>query len=69
MRVVSILILALIWTNIGICQLKTISTLRTEETIHIDGNLDETAWSGADVDTEFITNSPVFGKKHENRTE
>ena len=69
MRVVAILILAFLWTKQCICQLKTVTTIRSGVPIHIDGNLDETAWSGADIATDFITNSPVFGKIPENRTD
>lgn len=44
-----------------------VSSLQSD--IRIDGLLDEEAWSKADIATDFITNSPVFGKPSARKTE
>ncbi len=49
-------------------QQKNIAAVRAANSFKIDGNLDETDWLTAPVATDFITNSPVFGKPSEKKS-
>jgi hypothetical protein len=42
---------------------------RSSSAIRIDGSLDEAAWHNVPVATDFITNSPEYGKPASNKTE
>lgn len=48
---------------------KSISLLRTEEKIEIDGALNEAVWSNAEIGRDFIQNTPVAGAPSCRKTE
>ena len=52
-----------------LAQPRNIQALKTDLPMKVDGNLDEPVWKLAPVATDFITNSPVYGKKPTNKTE
>lgn len=65
------IVLILLWLIPGISALSQ-KNIRAISVIHapkIDGNLDESEWSAAPIATDFITNSPVFGKPASSKTE
>ena len=53
----------------SIAQIKTLRAIETAVSPKLDGVLDETAWTGAPIATNFITNSPVFGEASIVKTE
>lgn len=50
-------------------QQQTIRAVKTFEAPRIDGSLDDAAWKIAPVATDFITNTPVYGKPASQKTE
>lgn len=62
MRFLSLLILLLGSSLFGWTQPKTIQAIKSSQAPIIDGSLDDAAWQSAPIATDFITNTPVFGK-------
>ncbi|HVK49846.1 MAG TPA: DUF5916 domain-containing protein, partial [Pseudobacter sp.] len=50
-------------------QKKVTHAVKSTQSIHIDGTLDEAEWQQAPIATDFITNGPVFGLPASSRTE
>jgi hypothetical protein len=69
MRIFVLQVLCLLICLAGNSQTKSASATRSSSTIKIDGILDETDWSLAVPATDFITNSPVYGKPSQFPTE
>ncbi len=65
------IVLILLWLIPGISALsqKNIRAVSVGHAPRIDGVLDEAEWAGAPVATDFITNSPVFGKPASSKTD
>ena len=61
MRLTSILFIMLSFSILSEAQ-KTIEATRTEESIQIDGIVDEKIWKEAEIASDFITTRPEYGK-------
>ena len=61
---ISLLILCFVYLlpYVAAAQQKTLPALKINQSIKIDGNLDDAAWKIAEPISNFITISPVFGK-------
>ncbi len=59
-----------IFTIVALCQTpaKRIAAVKISHSIKIDGNLEESEWKLAPEATDFITNSPVYGKPSSRKT-
>lgn len=69
MRSFFIVALALLVASSAFSQKRSAVTQRSQGLIRIDGTLDDEAWKAAPSVTDFITNSPVFGKPSKFPTE
>jgi len=49
-------------------QNRNLSAVKISQPIRIDGNLDDEAWKGIEPTGDFITSSPVFGKRSTEKT-
>src|SRR6266567_208674 len=65
-------ILLLIWLSgifiVSTAQVKNTQAVKIIVAPRIDGSLDDAAWQQVPVATDFITNSPEFGKPASSRT-
>lgn len=69
MRIICLLVLCALTCLAGKSQTKSTVASRTGSAIKIDGELNEPEWNTAPVASDFITNSPVFGKPSQHPTE
>src|SRR5215213_8735802 len=46
----------------SMAQVRNLESTKVNSSPRLDGSLDEPAWQNAQVATDFITNTPVFGK-------
>ncbi|MEO8721416.1 MAG: DUF5916 domain-containing protein [Ginsengibacter sp.] len=56
-------------SSISYSQSKSISAIKINQSVKIDGNPDDVVWQSIPWVTDFITSTPVFGEKASNRTE
>lgn len=49
-------------------QVKSVHAIKIEQSIKIDGNLDEAVWQSIEPTGDFITSNPVFGNKSAHKT-
>lgn len=59
----------IIWGHLAISQPKTLTAVKTQQAIVVDGKLDDPAWRDASLATDFIQNSPLFGSPASAKTE
>lgn len=52
----------------AVAQQRSIFSKKISHAIKVDGNLDDAEWAGAPEATDFITNTPVFGKPAAKKT-
>lgn len=69
LKIVANIVASLVILVAAHAQPKNTRAIKISQTIRIDGSLDETIWKSAPVATDFITNSPVYGKPASKRTE
>ena len=56
-------------SSVANAQVRSMQALKTDQSIKIDGNLDDAAWKSIVPTGNFITSSPVFGKASTHKTE
>lgn len=57
-----------LFPSVIFAQVRSIPAIKINESIKIDGNLDDEAWKNIEPTGNFITTSPVFGKKSSRNT-
>ncbi|HSV09153.1 MAG TPA: carbohydrate binding family 9 domain-containing protein, partial [Hanamia sp.] len=62
-------ILLFIFPASAFTQTKTISAIKLNQFIKVDGNPDDEAWNSIPAVSEFVTSTPVFGTNASRKTE
>ena len=65
----NVIFLAVSTLSFGQLSQKSMSAIRIDAQLTIDGNLDEDEWNLAEAATDFVQTEPVFENKPSQRTE
>ncbi len=61
-------VLVYLFPSVAYTQVRSIPAIKIDQTIKIDGNLDDAAWKNIEASSDFITVTPAFGKASSKNT-